>query len=84
MSENSGRYSYVPFMTFMVVFLGFIGEVFKHQTRQIRYISNQLYKNGKTFYKIKFIYTTANTIKSLGIRQTFRTKRTDRRRERGK
>ena len=77
-------YSYVQFMTFIVIFLGFIGEVFKHQTRQIRYTSDQLYRIGKTFYITKFNYTTANTIKSLGIRQTFRTKRTDRRRKRGK
>ena len=52
----------------------------EHHTRQIRYISDQLYKIGKSFYITKFNYTTANTIKGLGIRQTFRTKRTDRRR----
>ena len=49
--------------------------VSEHQTRQIRYTSDQLYKIGKTFYITKLNYTTANTIKSLGIRQTFRTNR---------
>ena len=110
MSRNSGRYSSVPFITFIVIFLGFIREVFEgqsnadnkenkqknnhnskthtvehdqghthaseHHTRQIRYTSDQLYKIGKAFYIIKFTYTTANTIKSFGIRQTFRTERT--------
>ena len=40
----------------------------EHQTRQIRYTSDQLYKIGKTFYITKFNCTTVNTIKSLGIR----------------
>ena len=56
----------------------------EHHTRQISYTSDQLYKIGKSFYITKFYYTTANTIKILGIRQTFRTKRTDRRRKGGK
>ena len=84
MSGNSGRCSYVQFMTFIVIFLGFIREVFKHQTRQIRYTSDQLFKIGKTFYITKLNYTTENTIKSLGTKQIFRTKRTDRRKKRGK
>ena len=83
MSGNSGKCFYAQFMTFIVIFLGFMGEVFKHQTKQIRYTSDQLYKIGKTFYITKLKYTTENTIKSLDIKQTFRTKRTDRRR-RGK
>ena len=84
MSGNSGRYSYAQFIAFIVIVLGFIGEVFKQQTRQIGLTSDQLYKIGKSFYITKLNYTTANTIKSLGIRQTFRTKRTNRRRKRGK
>ena len=32
MSGNSRRYSYVQFMTFIVLFLGFIGELFKGQS----------------------------------------------------
>ena len=87
MSENSSRYSYVQFttlITFIVIFLGFIGEVFKHQTRQIRYTRNQLYKIGKTFYITRVSGTTANTIRGLSIRQIFRTRRRDRNRKRGK
>ena len=87
MSENSGRYSYVLFITlitFMVIFLGFIKEIFKPQTRQIMYTRNQLFKIGKTFYITKVNDITANTIKSLGIRQTFRTTRRDRKGKRGK
>ena len=87
MAENSGRYLYVlsiTLITFMVIYLGFIGEIFKHQTRQIRYTRNQLFKIGKTFYKTKVNDMTANTIKSLGIRQTFRSPRRDNRRKRGK
>ena len=87
MPENSGRYSYVLFITLitlMVIFLGFIGEIFKHQTRQIRYTRNRLYKIGKTFYITKVSDTTANTIKSLVIRLTFRTRRRDRNRKRGR
>ena len=87
MPENSGRYVHVlsiTLITFMVIFLGFIGEIFKHQTRQIRYTRNQLYKIGKTFYMTKINDTTANTIKSLGISQTFRTRRRARKRNRGK
>ena len=42
--------------------------VSEHQTRQIRYTSDQLYKIGKSFYITIFIYTTVNTVKSLGIR----------------
>ena len=53
----------------------------EYHSRQIRYTSDQLYKIGKSSYITKFSYTTANTIKSLDIRQTFRTKRTDRRRK---
>ena len=68
----------------MVIFLGFIREIFKHQTRQIRYTRNQLYKIGKTFYITKVNDTTANTIKSLGITQTLRTTRRDKKRKRGK
>ena len=83
MSGNSGRYSCAQFIAFIVIVLGFIGEVFKQQTRQIGYMSKQLYKIGKGLYITKVTYTTANIIKSLGIRQTFRTKRTDRRRKRG-
>ena len=41
-------------------------------------------KLANVFYITKLNYTTENTIKSLGIRHTFRTKRTDRRRKRGK
>ena len=67
----------------MVIFLGFIGEIFKHQTRQIRYTRNQLYKIGQTFYITKVNDTTANTIKSLGISQTFRIRRRDRKRKIG-
>ena len=103
MSRNSCRYCYVPFIIFIVVFLGFIGEVFKGQsngydkenkqknyhhskthtvehdqdythasechTRQIRYTSDQLFKISKSFYITKFNYTTANAIKSIGIRR---------------
>ena len=67
-----------------MIVLGFIGEVFKQQTRQIGYTSDQLYKIGKSLYITKLKYTTANTIKRLGIRQTFRTIWTDRRRKRWK
>ena len=75
MSENSGRYSYVLFITLiniMVIFLGFIRAIFKHQTREIRYTRNQLYKIGKTFYRTKVNDITANTIKSLVISQTLK------------
>ena len=87
MSENSDRYSYVLFITlitFMVILLSFIREIFKHQTRQIRYTRNQLYKIGKTFYIKRVNENTANTITGLDIRQTFRTGRRDRKRKRGK
>ena len=78
MSENSGRYSYfllITLITFMVILLGFIREIFKCQTRQIRYTRNQLCKIGKTFYLTRVNENTANTITSLGIRQTFRTRK---------
>ena len=84
MAEHSGRYLYALFITliiFVVIFLGFIGEIFKHQARQIRYTRNQLFKIGKTFYITKVNDMTANTIKSLGIRQTFRTTRRDKKRK---
>ena len=84
MSEDSSGYSYVQFITlitFIVIFLGFIGEVFKNQTRQIRYTRNQLYKIGKTFYITRVSDTTANTIRGLSIRQTFRTRETEKEKE---
>ena len=55
-----------------------------NQTRQFRYTRNQLFKIGKTFYITKVNDITANTVKSLGIRQTFRTTRRDKKRKRGK
>ena len=66
MAENSGRYSYtlsITLITILVILLGFIGEIFKHQARQIRYTINLLLKIGKTFYKTKVNDITANTIK---------------------
>ena len=39
---------------------------------------------GKTFYKTKVNDRTANAIKNLGIRQTFRPPRRDNRKKRGK
>ena len=87
MAENSGMYSYtlsITLITILVILLGFIGEIFKHQTRQIRYTRNHLFKIGKTFYKTKVNDMTANTIKNLGIRQTFRPPRRDNKRKRGK
>ena len=45
---------------------------------------NQLFKIGKAFYKTKVNDMTANTIKNLGIRQTFRSPRRDNKRKRGK
>ena len=86
MAENSGRYLYtlsITLITLLVIFLGFIGEIFKHQTRQIRYTRNQLFKIGKTLYKTKVNDMHANTIKSLGIRQTFMAPRRDKKRKRG-
>ena len=87
MAENSGRYSYtlsITLITILVILLGFIGEIFKHHARQIRYTRNQLLKIGKTFYKTKVTDMTANTIKHLGIRQTFRPPRRDNKRKGGK
>ena len=87
MAENSGRYSYtlsITLITILVILLGFIREILKHQTRQIRYIRYQLFKIGKTFYKTKVNDMTANNIKNLGIRQTFRPPRRDNKRKRGK
>ena len=49
--------------------------VSEHQTRQIRYTGDQLYKFDKSFYITKLNYTIVNTIKGLDIRQTFRTNR---------
>ena len=75
MTENSGRYSHIlsiTLITLLFTLLGFIGELFKHQTRQIRYTRSQLLKFGKTFYKTKLNDMTAITIRNLGIRQTFR------------
>ena len=87
MAENSGRYSHtlsITLITLLVIFLGFIREIFKHQARQITYTRNQLFKIGKTFYKTKVNDMTANTIKNLGIRQTFRAPRRDNKRKRKK
>ena len=75
MAENSGRYSYIlciTLITLLFILFGFIGEIFKHQTRQIRYTRSQLLKIGETFYKTKVNDMTANTIRNLDIRQTFR------------
>ena len=44
--------------------------VCEHQTRQIRYPGDQLYKFGKNFCIKKFHYTTVNMIKDLDIRKT--------------
>ena len=87
MAENSGKYSYIlsiALITLLVIFLGFIREIFKHQTRQIRYTRNQLFKIGKTFYKTKVNDMTANIIKNLGIRQTLRPPRRDKKKKRKK
>ena len=87
MAENLGRYSYIlsiALITLLVIFLGFIREIFKHQTRQIRYTRNQLFKIGKTFYKTKVNNMTANIIKNVGTRQTFRPPRRDKKKKRGK
>ena len=87
MAENSGRYSYtlsITLITILVIILGFIREILKHQTRQVRYTRNQLLKIGKTFYKTVVTDMTANTIKNLGIRQRFRPPRRDNKRKRGK
>ena len=43
-----------------------------------------MFKIGKTFYKTKVNDMTANTIKNLGIRHTFRPPRRDKKRKRGK
>ena len=74
MAENSGRYSHmlsITLITLLFILLGFMGEIFKHQTRQIRYTRSQLLKIGKTFYKTKISDMTAITIRNLGIKQTF-------------
>ena len=84
MAENSGRYSHmlsITLITLLFILLGFIGEIFKHQTRQIRYTRSQLLKIGKTFYKTKINDMTAITIRNLGIKQTFRPLRRPRRRD---
>ena len=84
MAENSGRYSHIlsiALITLLFILLGFIGELFKHQTRQIRYTRSQLLKIGKTFYKTKLNDRTETTIRNLGIRQTFRPPRRLPRRE---
>ena len=85
MAENSGRYSHIlsiTLITLLFILLGFIGELFKHQTRQIRYTRSQLLKFGKTFYKTKLNDMTAISIRNLGIRQTFRPPRRVRKEER--
>ena len=91
MAENSGRYSQmlsITLITLLFILLGFIGEIFKHQTRQIKYTRSQLLKIGKTFYKTKINDMTAITIRNLGIKQTFRPPRRpprrDNRKKRGK
>ena len=91
MAENSGRYCHmlsITLLTLLFILLGFIGEIFKHQTRQIKYTRSQLLKIGKTFYKTKINDMTAITIRNLGIKQTFRPlrrpPRRDNRKKRGK
>ena len=68
----------------MFILFGFFGEIFKHQTRQIRSTRSQLLKIGKTFYKTKINEMTAVTIRNLGIRQTFRPPRRPPRRDNSK
>ena len=91
MAGNSGIYSHIlsiTLITLLFILLGFIREIFKHQTRQIRYTRSHLLKIGKTFYKTKINDRTAITIRNLGIRQTFRPPgrppRRDNRKKRGK
>ena len=87
MAKNSSRYSYtlsITLITLLVIFLGFIRDIFKHQSRQIRYTRNHLFKIEKTFYKTEVNDITTNTIKYLGIRQTFRPPRRDKIRKSGK
>ena len=91
MAENAGRYSHmltITLITLLFILLGFIGEIFKHQTRQIRYTRSQLLEIGKTFYKTKINQMTTIAIRNLGIRQTFRPlrrpPRRDNRKKRGK
>ena len=85
--QNTQVGTHIPYpllCSLYFIFLGFIREIFKHQSRQIRYARNQLFKIGKTFYKTKVNDITTNTIKNLGIRQTFRPPRRDNKRKRGK
>ena len=78
----------ITWITLLFILLGFIREIFKHQTRQIRYTRSQLLEIGKTFYKTKINHMTTIAIRNLGIRQTFRPLRRpprwDNRKKRGK
>ena len=66
MAEKAGRYSHmltITLITLLFILLGFIGEIFKHQTRQIRYTRSQLLEIGKTFYKTKINQMTTIAIR---------------------
>ena len=73
MSRNSGRYSsYAQFMACIVIILGFIGRYLNRKLDKLGTPVISCTKISKSFYITKLNYTTASTIKGLGIRQTFR------------